>query len=154
MLDIGGGSTELILAGFRTSLDVGSVRLTERFLHGDPPAPDELSAAAAFVRELLPDLEVTAAIGVAGTVTQLHEIVGELTAAAVERELDRLASMTLADRRRVERMDPDRAPVIVGGTLIVLEMLRRYGLERLGFSVRDLLDGAALAVAESAGQPA
>jgi exopolyphosphatase / guanosine-5'-triphosphate,3'-diphosphate pyrophosphatase len=147
VLDVGGGSTELILAGFRTSLDVGSVRLTERFLHGDPPSPDELAAASAFVRDLLPELSVSAAIGVAGTVTQLHELVGELTLAAVERELDRLASMPLAERRRLPRMDPARAPVILGGALIVLEVLRRYGLDKLAFSVRDLLDGVALAAA-------
>lgn len=148
VLDVGGGSTELILAGFRTSLDVGSVRLTERFLHSDPPPPHELDAAAGFVRELLPELDVTAAIGVAGTVTQLHELIGELTAEAVAAELDRLASMPLAERRQVERMDPDRAPVIVAGALIVLEVLRRYQLERLEFSVRDLLDGVALAAAD------
>lgn len=148
VLDVGGGSTELILAGFRTSLDVGSVRLTERFLHGDPPTTGELAAAAEFVRGLLPELTVTAVIGVAGTVTQLHELVGELTAAAVAAELDRLASMPLSERRQVERMDPDRAPVILGGAVIVLEVLRRYGVDRLEFSVRDLLDGVALAAAE------
>jgi exopolyphosphatase/guanosine-5'-triphosphate,3'-diphosphate pyrophosphatase len=148
VLDVGGGSTELILAGFRTSLDVGSVRLTERFLHSDPPAPEELAGAAGFVYELLPELDVTAAIGVAGTVTQLHELVGDLTIEAVTAELERLASMPLAERRLVERMDPDRAPVILGGALIVLEVLRRYRLGRLDFSVRDLHDGVALAAAE------
>ena len=101
VLDVGGGSTELVLGSFRTSLDIGSVRLTERFLHGDPPSPGELSTAAAFVRDLLPELNVTAAIGVAGTVTQLHELLGDLTRVAVEQELDRLASMPLAERRRL-----------------------------------------------------
>jgi exopolyphosphatase / guanosine-5'-triphosphate,3'-diphosphate pyrophosphatase len=147
VLDIGGGSTELIAAGFRTSLDVGSVRLTERFLHGDPPAPGEIDAAAAFVRDLLPELAVTAAIGVAGTVTQLHEIAGELTLETVEHELERLAALPLAERARVPRMDPARAPVIVGGAIVVREVLRRYGLTELAWSLRDLLDGVALAAA-------
>ena len=58
VVDIGGGSTELILGEWRTSLDVGSVRLTERFLHSDPPTSAELEAAAAFTAGLLPDLDV------------------------------------------------------------------------------------------------
>ena len=148
VLDVGGGSTELILAGFRTSLDVGSVRLTERFLHTDPPAPEELAAAAGFTRSLLPDLSVEAAVGVAGTVTQLHELIGELTLEAVSRELDRLAAMAVAERAQVPRMDPARAPVIVAGAVIVVEVLRRYGLPELTWSERDLLDGVAFAAAE------
>src|SRR4051794_9036177 len=68
-LDVGGGSTELITTGERTSLDVGSVRLTERHLRSDPPTAGELEAAARDVRELLPALEGTGAIGVGGTIT-------------------------------------------------------------------------------------
>src|SRR5436305_9289831 len=71
VLDVGGGSTELISADERISLDLGSVRLTERFLHSDPPSRHELDAAAAAVREALPDLQNTDAIGVAGTITTL-----------------------------------------------------------------------------------
>jgi len=147
VLDVGGGSTELITEGFRTSIDVGSVRLTERFLHGDPPDPAELDTAAGHVRTLLPELDVGGAVGVAGTVAQLHALVGELSLAAVEAELGHLAALPLAERRRVPGLDPERAPVIVAGALIVREVLRRYGLERLDYSVRDLLDGAALEAA-------
>jgi exopolyphosphatase/guanosine-5'-triphosphate,3'-diphosphate pyrophosphatase len=89
LLDVGGGSTELTVGDFRVSLDVGSVRLTERFLAGDPPAASELEAAATFTRGLLPALEVEDAVGVAGTVTQLHALIGDLTREAVERELQR-----------------------------------------------------------------
>ena len=74
VVDVGGGSTELILGDFRTSLDVGSTRLTERFLHPDPPAADELAAARAYVAGLLPALDVRAAVGVAGTVAQLEQL--------------------------------------------------------------------------------
>ncbi len=148
VVDVGGGSTELILGERRSSIDVGSVRLTERFLHGDPPAPDELQEASAYVRSLLPELEVEHAIGVAGTVAQLQLLAGELTAETVERELEQLASLTTAERAALPAMDPGRAPVIVGGALVVREVLRRYGLPGIEFSVRDLLDGAVLASLE------
>jgi exopolyphosphatase / guanosine-5'-triphosphate,3'-diphosphate pyrophosphatase len=148
VLDVGGGSTELIAGDFRTSLDVGSVRLTERFLKSDPPMRGELDAAAALVRSLLPELEVRAAIGVAGSVAQLAALVGELTVAAVEGELALLASMPLEERRLVPNLDPDRAPVIVAGALIVACVLHRYGLPALSYSLRDLLDGVALEAAQ------
>src|ERR671936_647488 len=67
VLDIGGGSTELIATDERISLDLGSVRLTERFVHSDPPRGEDLDAAAAAVREALPGLHPASAIGVAGT---------------------------------------------------------------------------------------
>ncbi|MGZ4389661.1 MAG: Ppx/GppA phosphatase family protein [Gaiellaceae bacterium] len=149
LLDVGGGSTEVSAGEFRRSLDIGSVRLTERFLAADPPAPDELEAAAAAVRTVLPDLEVRDAIGVAGTMGQLAVLVGadSLTLAAIERQLERLAALPLAERRAVPGLDPDRAPVIVAGCLIVREVLRHYRLDAIRFSVRDILDGAALMAA-------
>jgi exopolyphosphatase / guanosine-5'-triphosphate,3'-diphosphate pyrophosphatase len=147
VLDIGGGSTELILPGEQTSLDIGSVRVTERFLHSDPPTPAELDEAAAYVRRLLPELDVDRAIGVAGTVTQLRLIAGDLTVDVVESELDRLAAMAVAERAAIRGMDPARAPVIVGGAVIVREVLRRYGLVELAWSERDILDGIALEAA-------
>lgn len=150
VLDVGGGSTELILPGFAQSIDVGSVRLTERFLHDDPPSRAQIDEAAAYVRELLPELDVTAAVGVAGTVTQLHAIAGELSADTVARELDRLGSMPLVERAEIPGMDPARAPVIVGGTIVVSEVLRRYALPGLGWSERDILDGLALEAAGDA----
>ncbi len=149
VLDVGGGSTELILGPWRTSLDIGSVRLSERFLRSDPPTPAELATAAGYVDDLLPELGVTAAIGVAGTVAQLHQIAGELTAEAVERELARLARLTVAERAEVPGMDPARAPVIVGGAIVVRQVMRRYRLEALAWSERDLLDGAALLAAST-----
>ncbi len=149
VLDVGGGSTELITDGFRTSLDVGSVRLTERFLHSDPPTPGELAGAARAVRDLLPPLAVVRAVGVAGTVAQLALLAGtnELRLVTIEGLLDGLASQSLEERRRVRNLDPKRAPVIVGGAVIVREVLRWYELTRIRFSVRDLLDGAALVAA-------
>ena len=159
VLDVGGGSTELITTTARTSIDVGSVRLAERHLHSDPPAPGALAAAAREVRKLLPQLEPTGAIGVAGTITTLAslELGGyspervhgfQLSLAAAERQLERLASLPLAERRELPGLEPERAPVIVGGALIVCTVLDHYGLQGLEVSERDLLHGAALDAAE------
>lgn len=159
ILDVGGGSTELILGDERgvrghVSLDIGSVRLTERF-------GDDIEAAAKYVRSLLPDEEPHAAIGVAGTVTALaaldlglveydHDRVHghRLTLAAVDEQLRRLAALPLEERRRVPGLEPERAPVIVQGAAIVREVLRVYGLAALEASEHDILHGTALAAAE------
>jgi exopolyphosphatase/guanosine-5'-triphosphate,3'-diphosphate pyrophosphatase len=150
VLDVGGGSTELITGESRTSIDIGSVRLTERLLHSDPPAAAELEAAARAVRALLPALEVAEAIGVAGTVAQLTALTGSQTLGLDEVEglVDQLAALTLEERRRVPGLDPARAPVIVAGAIVVREVLRRYRLVQIRYSERDLLDGAALRAAE------
>ena len=91
-----------------------------------------------------------AAVGVAGTVAQLETLAGPLTPASVGTVLTRLAALTVAERRELPGLVPARAPVIVGGAVIVAEVLRAYGLDRLAFSVRDLLDGVALEAAEIA----
>src|SRR3954447_14163955 len=119
LIDIGGGSTELLVGGphgvgFATSLQAGSVRLTERFLGTDPPTAAELEAAAAQVRDLLPSLDVDSAIGVAGTITTvaaidlgLHDydparIHGHrISRAAADRVLADLAALPLVERAEV-----------------------------------------------------
>jgi exopolyphosphatase/guanosine-5'-triphosphate,3'-diphosphate pyrophosphatase len=162
IVDVGGGSTELIAGepdGVRwhDSLDIGSVRLTERFLRRDPPAHEELVACADAVRAVLaervPDEireRTTSAVGVAGTITTLAALARQLplTGAAVAEQLDRLARLSVAERRTVPSLDPERAPVIVAGAVIVRETLAFFGLDELEVSERDLLDGAALAAAE------
>jgi exopolyphosphatase/guanosine-5'-triphosphate,3'-diphosphate pyrophosphatase len=149
LLDVGGGSTELSTNTFATSLDVGSVRLTERYLHGDPPTRLELARARAAVNQLLPPLAVSDAVGVAGTVGQLAVLAksDRLSRATVSQLLSGLANLPLEARRRLEGLDPERAPVIVAGAIVVDEVLDHYGLAELRFSVRDLLDGAALEAA-------
>jgi exopolyphosphatase / guanosine-5'-triphosphate,3'-diphosphate pyrophosphatase len=154
VLDIGGGSTELMLGERAVSLDVGSVRLTELF-------GEQVDAISAHVRPLLPELEPSAAIGVAGTVTTLAALDLELAEydrervhghvlmlRAIEEQLERLASLTLDERRAVPALDPGRAPVTVAGATIVREVVRRYELDALRASERDLLHGVALAAAE------
>jgi exopolyphosphatase/guanosine-5'-triphosphate,3'-diphosphate pyrophosphatase len=154
VVDIGGGSTELILADRHTSVDIGSVRMTERF-------GEDADAIGAYVRSVTPELDVRGAVGVAGTVTSLaaldlglveydpERVHGHvLTAAAVDEQLGRLAELPLDERRRVPGLEPERAPVIVAGAAILRELLRRYGLDRIEASEHDLLHGIALAAAE------
>jgi exopolyphosphatase/guanosine-5'-triphosphate,3'-diphosphate pyrophosphatase len=166
VIDVGGGSTELVLDGSPlASLDAGCVRQTELFLLADPPAPDELEACARAVRELLatlPDAAATArAIGVAGTATTLAALDLGLSEYDPERvhghvvsrdglddQLARLAALPLAERRAVPALEPERAPVIVAGLVILREALDRFGLDAVEASERDLLHGAALAAAE------
>jgi exopolyphosphatase/guanosine-5'-triphosphate,3'-diphosphate pyrophosphatase len=169
VIDIGGGSTELITEGHRFSTDLGSVRLTERFLPSDPPTEDELDALAIAVRSVLteqvPDtLTARQGIGVAGTITSLAALdLGlvdydpdrvhghELGDGAVRTQLERLAALPLAERREVPGLEPERAPVIVAGAVILREVMRHLGLAAIEASERDILHGAAL---EAAALPA
>jgi exopolyphosphatase / guanosine-5'-triphosphate,3'-diphosphate pyrophosphatase len=166
VVDIGGGSTELVLArdgtvAFATSLDVGCVRLTERFLTSDPPSQPELTAAAAYIRSLLPQLDAAQAIGVAGTVTTLATLdLGDpeydparthghrVPLASVNEQLERLAAMTNEERLTVPGIEPGRAPVIVAGIVVLREVLAAYRLTEIEVSERDVLHGAAFAAAE------
>ncbi len=166
LVDIGGGSTELVLAGpggitFRTSTQLGCGRLTERFLHMDPPSAHELAACAAHARDMLPALSPAGAIGVAGTITTAAAMdIGEepydparthghtLSREAVEHLLESLAALPLGEREHVRCLDPARAPVIVAGFVILRAILDTYGLGEIEVSERDILHGAALAAAE------
>jgi exopolyphosphatase/guanosine-5'-triphosphate,3'-diphosphate pyrophosphatase len=154
VVDIGGGSTELQVVGgqARTSLDVGCVRMTERF-------GEEVGAIREHVRGLLPPAEPLRAVGVAGTVTTIAALDLGLTAydperihghvvsaAAVEEQTARLAALRLEERARI--VEPGRAPVIVAGGAILTEVLAFYGLAGIRASERDILHGAALAAAE------
>jgi exopolyphosphatase / guanosine-5'-triphosphate,3'-diphosphate pyrophosphatase len=165
-LDIGGGSTEFAFGSSQpersTSVDIGCVRITERFLHDDPASPAELAGAAAFIRTLLErvDREVPCRrartwLGLAGTVTSLaardagldrydpsvtHGHV--LARARVEALHAELAARDASGRREL-LLEPKRAGVIVGGSLILVEVMRWFGLEHIVVSERDILDGLA-----------
>ncbi|HEY2327445.1 MAG TPA: hypothetical protein VGH52_08180 [Gaiellaceae bacterium] len=140
--DIGGGSTELVTADFHTSLDLGCVRLTERY-------GDDWDAAAAAIRAELPGLGVTRGLGVDGTTAEVAAM-GEITPAAVDGVLDWLRTASEADRR-ARLLEPDRSEVLAAGVVILREVLCAYGLERIEPCGRDLLTGAAL---EAASLPA
>ena len=164
VVDIGGGSTELIVDEFHASLDIGSVRYTERFVHSDPPTTKELDDCARAARAVLAERARTTAwhaIGVAGTVTTLaaldlgleaydrERVHGHrLTTAGARAQLGRLAALPLAERRELPALEPERAPVIVAGAVILVEILDHFGLDEIEVSERDILDGIALAAAE------
>jgi len=154
LVDIGGGSTELVLDGFHASLPLGSVRFTER--HGE-----DVATSGDAARALLPELEPRTAVGVAATITSLaaldlgldrydrERVHGHvLTREGARTQLERLAALPLEERRRIPALDPERAPVIVAGAAILLAVLDAYGLDAIRVSERDLLDGAVLAAAE------
>ncbi len=173
VVDVGGGSTELVIGSaapdaadirFHVSLQAGVVRQTERHIHRDPPDPHELQRLADEVRELIASATstevragVTRAIGVAGTATSLAAIDQELDPydparvhgyplplAECELLLARLAQLRLEQRRAVRGLHPDRAPTIVAGVVILIEVLRAFGLDRLEVSEHDILHGVAL----------
>jgi len=166
VVDIGGGSTELIVGAagsvdWHASLDIGCVRLTERFLEADPPIPGELAKCSEAIRALLadrvpPDVRPRAAVGVAGTVTTLaaldlaledydpERVHGHrMPSQSVRAQLDRLVRLPLDERRRVPALDPERAPVIVAGAVILDQVLRHFHLDAVEASERDILHGAA-----------
>jgi exopolyphosphatase/guanosine-5'-triphosphate,3'-diphosphate pyrophosphatase len=169
VIDIGGGSTELVEGAggameFHVSTQAGVVRQTERQIHSDPPPPGELQALAAEVRGIFLDSvpehvldAVSSGIAVAGTATSCAAIAQSLDPYDPEkvhgyilerRELDvlleRLAALPLAERREVAGLHPDRAPTIVAGILILQAALDAFGLDRVEVSEHDLLRGAAL----------
>jgi exopolyphosphatase / guanosine-5'-triphosphate,3'-diphosphate pyrophosphatase len=169
VFDIGGGSTELVIgsgreATFHVSTQAGVVRQTERHIHTDPPDQAEQDALAEDVRAVLaqavPDDQrraVSHAIGVAGTATSLAAIAQRLEpydpkqvhGYVIDRDecrriLAQLAELPLEQRREVPGLHPDRAPTIVAGVIILLEILELFGLERVEISEHDILRGAAL----------
>jgi exopolyphosphatase / guanosine-5'-triphosphate,3'-diphosphate pyrophosphatase len=176
VIDIGGGSTEVIVGSgddvsFFASLQVGTVRHSERHLAHDPPHPDELEALADDVRGAVdealagqPITHATDGVAVAGTPTSLaaidqalepydpervHGYVLDL--AAIQRMCSSLAAKPLEERKRVPGLHPDRAPTIVAGVIILIQAMRAFGLARIEVSEHDILWGAAL---EAAGAPA
>jgi exopolyphosphatase / guanosine-5'-triphosphate,3'-diphosphate pyrophosphatase len=169
VIDIGGGSTELIVGsgseiGFHTSLQAGTVRHSERHLPHDPPSPSELETLAGDVHSLI-DAELGQeamvnardGIAVAGTPTSLAAIDLELdpydpdaveghrlSLGSIQRMCSRLSAMPLADRLEVTGLHPDRAPTIVAGIVILIQVMRAFGLSEIEVSEHDILYGTAL----------
>jgi exopolyphosphatase/guanosine-5'-triphosphate,3'-diphosphate pyrophosphatase len=175
VIDIGGGSTEFVVgvgrsAGFHTSLPAGVVRMSERHIHSDPPSLHELHALGADARETLqrglPAEErapVQRGIAVAGTATSAaaidqalepydpNRVHGyELLLGTVELMLARLADMDEGQRRAIPGLNPDRAPTIVAGMILLIESMRAFGLECVEVSEHDILYGGALRLAAGA----
>ncbi len=170
VMDIGGGSTELIIgrgrsAGFHVSTQAGVVRQADRHIDSDPPSAAELAAVADDVRQTIAaavpeELRsgIERALAVAGTPTSLAAIAQSLdpydpervqgyrlTADERERILARLGQMTLEERRHVTGLHPDRAPAILPGIVILTVVMELFGLGAVEVSEHDILRGAALA---------
>ena len=174
LTDIGGGSTEFAVGAaglkpeFVLSLDIGVVRLTERFLHHDPPAAEELGRLTAYVGGAIADgVPATVrgaargAVGVAGTYTTLvahklglreyrSELVhGHLLGLAdIDAAIAEFAGLTNEQRGRLPGIQRGREDVILAGALIAREACRAFGLAEVRCSEADILEGAALALAE------
>ena len=169
--DIGGGSTEIVFGATEAeagrSLDIGCVRLTEQFLHGDPPRPDELSNAVGYVRDELEDVRLQLPvldgarklIGLAGTVSavaaieqglraydrdRIHHFT--LTRAAAEDVFRTLATEALADRVYNPGLERGRADVIVGGCVILVCLMRVFRFQECLVSESDMLDGLVMSL--------
>ena len=171
VFDIGGGSTELVLgaeaAETAVSIDVGSVRLTERVAPSDPPTADDVTAlrrrageALAAAEASVPPGRASTLVGVAGTTTTVQALAlgldrydpdvihgSVLTRAAAAAVAESLARMTTEERRALPVMAPGREDVIVAGCQILLEILDRWGFGECVVSERDILDGLAMEMA-------
>lgn len=179
VVDIGGGSTELIVGrpgdvgdspAAVISLDIGCVRLTERHLPSDPPTGRELAAAHAAARAQLRAARdenpayssARRLIGLAGTVSAVTVLalglgsfveekvhLARISRDEVVEVTRRLATLPLEERKRVAGLEPERADVIVGGAVILDEVLGAFGFSEFTTSESDILDGIALGILES-----
>lgn len=178
VFDIGGGSTEMVLGDYPVtvedgmpalgelllkSVDVGCVRMSERFLKAsDPPSPVSVGRMEShIVARIKPPLEMimrekkpVLAVGLAGTVTTLSGINlgleeydtdriyhSRLTRGQVEEIFVRLASAPLEERRRIMGLEPGRADIIVGGTAVLRVVMDLAGFDEILISEKDILDG-------------
>jgi exopolyphosphatase / guanosine-5'-triphosphate,3'-diphosphate pyrophosphatase len=174
VVDIGGGSTELVLGrgddvSFHASLDAGTVRHTERHVKHDPAEPAELEALAGDVKRLIDEAlagtdfaRASVGIGVAGTPTSLAAIDQvldpydpalvhgyTLSLDSIQRMYSQLAAKTLEERLAVTGLHPGRAPTIVAGVVILIQVMRAFGLDEIEVSEHDILYGAALEAANT-----
>jgi exopolyphosphatase/guanosine-5'-triphosphate,3'-diphosphate pyrophosphatase len=166
VVDIGGGSTEFVVGTTEpvgvVSADIGCVRLTEKFLPSDPPAPEELANAIGVVRDTLDEVRRTVPaiddakrlVGLAGTVTtmaaieiglaeydrdRIHHFV--LTHAAAEDVFRTLATEPRDRRVHNPGLEEARADVIVGGAIVLVTLMRHFGFDECLVSEADILDG-------------
>jgi exopolyphosphatase/guanosine-5'-triphosphate,3'-diphosphate pyrophosphatase len=174
VFDIGGGSTEFTFgtteAEATISTEMGCVRITEAWLHSDPPSAVELSQALSViaidlddvVREIPQAADASTFVGLAGTVStaaavelglatydrdRIHH--ARLSKAAVEDVFRTLATESLAQRVHNPGLERERADVIVGGMCIFVSIMRRLGIAECLVSEADILDGLAMSLASS-----
>lgn len=157
-VDVGGGSTELTFGSAVASVDVGAVRLHERFVRHDPPSGDEMIAAAesaqAALREAMPGPIEGRVVGLGGSAVNLARMIQEvpcgdyqrvhaaaMTAGDIDRMVNRLAGMTVDQRRGIVGLDPERADVILAGAIILEAVLTVLGRDEIVVSVQGLRHG-------------
>ncbi len=178
VVDVGGGSTEVVMGTGGAeplcahSFNVGCRRVTEKFLASDPPAPEELVRVRAWIREQMASwfadqakeaASLERVVAVAGTATTVVSIRDRMETydssrvhkARVSRQellevYERLAALPLSARKNVVGLDPKRAPVMVAGLLILLEVLDFAGIDAFTVSETDILHGITLAVSHEA----
>ncbi|MFJ8668324.1 exopolyphosphatase [Streptomyces sp. NPDC093600] len=171
VVDIGGGSTEFVVGARHVeaarSVDIGCVRLTERHVRSDPPAPAEIEAVRADIRAALdlaertvPISEARTLVGLAGSVTTVAAIAlglpeydstkihhSRISRDQVAEVTGRLLASTHDERAAIPVMHPGRVDVIAAGALVLLEIMERTGAPEVVVSEHDILDGIALSVA-------
>jgi exopolyphosphatase/guanosine-5'-triphosphate,3'-diphosphate pyrophosphatase len=171
VLDIGGGSTELVLGTAAPeaslSVDVGCVRLTERHLHDDPPTREQIGSATVDIEAALdrvasvvPVSEAQTLVGVAGSVTTVAAVAlgldrydparihhTRLNRDEVRKTTDSLLGMTRAERAALPVMHPGRVDVIGAGALVLATTMERFAIDDVLVSEHDILDGIALSAA-------
>ena len=176
VVDVGGGSTELVVgrAGEEPlmvhSFNIGCRRVTERFFHSDPPAPDEVAAADSWMRAQFAEyfdemarrgLTLDRLVAVAGTATSVVSMQKEMAVydssqvhgapvnkAMLDAMRDRMLGMTVEERRHVVGLDPDRAPVIAAGMLILEAVVELAGTDGYTTSEADILEGIVMDAAK------
>ena len=157
-VDVGGGSTEFTFGQAAASLDLGAVRLHERFIKCDPPSPEEVESAAAFAEDVLKMASLNARdarmVGMGGSVVNIARMLGgvpceeyaqvhgsALTASDIRRMIERLASLKIEQRRSMAGLDPERADIILTGAIILGAVLRVMEKQEMVVSVRGLRHG-------------
>ncbi|MGW2561384.1 Ppx/GppA phosphatase family protein [Streptomyces sp. NPDC001514] len=171
VVDIGGGSTEFVVGHEHVeaarSVDIGCVRLTERHIHSDPPAPAEaaavradIAAALDLAEETVPIREAQTLVGLAGSVTTVAAIAlgleeydssvihhSRISREQVAEVTRRLLSSTHDERAGIPVIHPGRVDVIAAGALVLLEIMERIGIDEVVVSEHDILDGIAWSIA-------
>ena len=176
VVDIGGGSTEFVLGGNEAvqgadpaaiSVDIGCVRLTERYLHADPPTPGQIAAATAAIDRALDDVATAIAVkdartlvGLAGSVTTVTAIAlglprydssrthhARISAEAVAAVTEQLLGQTHEQRAAIGSLHPGRVDVIGAGALVLDRVMQRFGFTEMVTSEHDILDGIAWSIA-------
>lgn len=177
VVDVGGGSTELIVGRAAEeplmvhSFNIGCRRVTERFFHTDPPTADEVAAADAWMRPQFGEyfaqmaergIAIDRMVAVAGTATSIVSIQeamevydssrvhgSPVTKATLDAVRDRMLSLTVEQRRHVVGLDPDRAPVIAAGTVILEAVVELAGTDGYTTSEADILEGIIMDAAKT-----